>query len=119
MSMTIYHNPRCSKSRKTLELMETHGITPDIVDYLSTPPDPAALQKIAGLIGVPLADLVRRGEAEFREAGDAVPLDDEQALAEWMADNPKVLQRPIVVDASGERAIVGRPPENVLELIHS
>lgn len=117
MRITIYHNPRCSKSRATLELIEAKGITPEIVEYLKTPPDAETLRRIAGLVGVPLSALVRQGEDEFRNAGDAVPLDDEAALAAWLHEHPKVLQRPIVVDESNERAVVGRPPENVHELI--
>ncbi len=117
MSITIYHNPRCSKSRATLALIEAKGITPTIVEYLQTPPDAAALQGIAKLVGVPLSALLRRGEEEFKAAGDAVPLDDEAALAEWLHEHPKVLQRPIVVDEDQARAIVGRPPENVNDLI--
>lgn len=117
MSITIYHNPRCSKSRKTLELLESKGITPTIVEYLENPPDADALLRIAGLVGVPLTELLRRGEDEFRSAGDSVPLDDEAALAAWVQQNPKVLERPIVVDETNARAVVGRPPENVLDLI--
>ena len=117
MSITIYHNPRCSKSRATLQLIEAKGITPNIVEYLQTPPDAATLQRIAGLVGVPLAELIRRGEDEFRDAGDAVPLDDEAALADWIHAHPKVLQRPIVIDEDNHRAVVGRPPENVHDLI--
>ncbi len=117
MSITIYHNPRCSKSRATLALIESRGITPTIVEYLQTPPDAATLRGIAKLVGVPLSDLLRRGEEEFTAAGDAVPLDDEAALAEWLHAHPKVLQRPIVVDDANARAIVGRPPENVNDLI--
>ena len=117
MNITIYHNPRCSKSRATLALIESRGITPTIVEYLQTPPDAAALRRIAKLVGVPLSDLLRRGEEEFRAAGDAVPLDDEAALAEWLHAHPRVLQRPIVVDENNGRAIVGRPPENVNDLI--
>ncbi|MDH3439748.1 MAG: arsenate reductase (glutaredoxin) [Gammaproteobacteria bacterium] len=119
MSITIYHNPRCSKSRKTLELLESNGVKPTIVEYLEKPPDPDALRRIASLVGVPLADLLRRGEDEYRIAGDSVPLDDEAALAAWVHENPKVLERPIVVDEANDRAVVGRPPENVLDLIGS
>ena len=119
MSITIYHNPRCSKSRKTLELLESNGVSPTIVNYLENPPDPGALQRIASLVGVPLAELLRRGEDEFRNAGDSVPLDNEAALAAWVHENPKVLERPIVVDEANARAVVGRPPENVLDLIRS
>ena len=119
MSITIYHNPRCSKSRKTLELLESHGVTPTIVEYLETPPDADALRQIAQLLGVPLQELLRRGEDAFKDAGELVPLDDEQALAAWVHENPKVLERPIVVDEKSNRAIVGRPPENVLELLET
>lgn len=117
MSITIYHNPRCSKSRKTLELIESRGIEPRIVDYLASPPDARLLMRIAGLLELPLADLLRRNESDFREAGDAVPLDDEKALAHWIHAHPRVLQRPIVIDEENRRAVVGRPPENVLELL--
>jgi arsenate reductase len=119
MSITIYHNPRCSKSRATLELIEQNGIAPNIVEYLRNPPDAGTLQRIAKQVGVPLADLLRRGEDEFKAAGDAIPLDDEAALARWIHDHPKVLQRPIVVDEETDRAVIGRPPENVHDLIGS
>lgn len=117
MTITIYHNPRCSKSRKTLEILESNGVSPSIVEYLDTPPDAETLRRLATLLEMPLADLLRRGEALFRNAGDCVPLDDEQALADWLHENPGVLQRPIVVDEVGNRAVMGRPPENVLALI--
>ena len=117
MSLTIYHNPRCSKSRKTLELIESKGISPRIVEYLETPPDAATIQQIARLLDRPLEERLRRGEDEFKNAGDKVPLNDEAALAAWVHDNPKVLERPIVVDDKNQRAVVGRPPENVLDLL--
>lgn len=117
MSITIYHNPRCSKSRKTLELLESNGVNPTIVEYLESPPDAEALQRIAQLLGMPLQTLLRRGEDEFKLAGDEVPLEDEQALASWLHLHPKVLERPIVVDEKNNRAVVGRPPENVLDLL--
>ena len=117
MSIRIYHNPRCSKSRKTLELIESKGVSPNIVEYLAAPPDAETLLRVAGLLGGSLADLLRRGEDEFKNAGDSVPLDDEAALATWIHDNPKVLERPIVVDEEHDRAVVGRPPENVLDLL--
>lgn len=117
MNITIYHNPRCSKSRQTLELLEAKGVKPTIVEYLQSPPDADALQTIASQVGVPLAELLRRGEADFKDAGDSVPLDDAGALAAWVHEHPKVLERPIVVDEENDRAIVGRPPENVLKLL--
>jgi arsenate reductase len=117
MSITIYHNPRCSKSRKTLELLEQSGITPTIVEYLNTPPDAETTLRHARLIGVRVADLLRRGEEEFKQANDLPDLDDDSALAKWLEVHPKVIERPIVVDEANDRAIVGRPPENVLELV--
>lgn len=117
MSITIYHNPRCSKSRKTLEILESRGVRPRIVEYLSTPPAPETLEALAGMLGVPLSTLLRTGESEYAEAGNSLPLDDQSALAEWLHAHPRVLQRPIVVDEENRRAVVGRPPENVLELI--
>ncbi len=116
MSITIFHNPNCSKSRKTLELIESSGVTPKIVEYLKTPPDPDTLLRIAKLVGVPLVELLRRGEADFKEAGSNVPIDDQQALAAWLHQHPRVLERPVVIDDESERGIVGRPPENVLPL---
>lgn len=117
MSLTIYHNPRCSKSRKTLEIIESHGVAPKIVKYLESPPDAATLLRLAELVGVPLADLLRRGEEVFRIAGDNVPLADANALASWLENHPQALERPIVVDEAGQRAVVGRPPENVVALL--
>jgi arsenate reductase len=117
MSITIYHNPRCSKSRKTLQLLEAAGIAPRIVEYLRTPPDGATILRLAGLLGAPVADLLRRGESEFRDAVDLPDLDDDATLAAWLASHPRVLERPIVVSATGDAAVLGRPPENVLALI--
>ena len=117
MSITIYHNPRCSKSRKTLEILTDAGVAPKIVEYLNTPPTAATTLRHAALLGVAVRDLLRRGEAEFREATDLPDLDDDAALAAWLEIHPKVIERPIVVDESGARAVIGRPPESVLELI--
>lgn len=117
MSITIYHNPRCSKSRKTLELLQDAGISPDIVEYLTTPPSAEEILRISSLLAMPVADLLRRNEAEFKDASDLPPLDDDTSLAAWIEKNPKVLQRPIVVDESNDDAVVGRPPENVLRLL--
>jgi arsenate reductase len=119
MSMTIYHNPGCSKSRKTLELLENEGISPTIIEYLDNPPEVDTLLRIATLLEVSLADLLRRGEDDFSNAGDTVPLGDEAALAAWLHDNPRVLERPIVVNESEDLAVVGRPPENVLSILTS
>lgn len=117
MTITIYHNPRCSKSRKSLELITAAGISPTIVEYLREPPDAATIQGLAELLGVPVADLLRRGETEFREASDLPDLADDAALAAWIASHPQVLQRPIVVNTARRQAVIGRPPEDVQELI--
>lgn len=117
MGLRIYHNPRCSKSRKTLELIQDAGVEPEIVLYLQDVPDAAELRAVASLLGMPLADLLRRGESVFREASDLPDLDDEKALAAWITAHPIVLERPIVVDTGSARAVVGRPPENVEELL--
>ena len=119
MSITIYHNPRCSKSRKTLELLEAAGVTPDVVKYLDNPPTAERISVLAASIGIPVADLLRRGEDEFRSAADLPALDDDVALAAWIARHPKVLQRPIVIDDESGNAVIGRPPENVNALIRT
>ena len=117
MSLTIYHNPRCSKSRKTLELIREAGVEPSIVHYLDETPDGPRILALARMIGIDVADLLRRNEAEFKEAGDLPPLDDDAALAAWIAANPRVPQRPIVVDDGTGKAVIGRPPENVASLL--
>lgn len=117
--LTIYHNPRCSKSRKTLELLQTSGVELTIVEYLKAAPDADRILSLAGLLGVPVAELLRRGEDNFKNATDLPDLGDNAALAAWIESNPKTLQRPIVVDDEARQAIIGRPPENVLTLIKS
>ncbi len=117
MTLTIYHNPRCSKSRKTLELIEQSGHEPEVIRYLDAPPTPERIRALARLLDMPVSALLRRGEAEFREAGDLPDLADDTALANWLARHPRVIERPIVVDDAGARAVIGRPPENVLSLI--
>jgi arsenate reductase len=117
MSLTIYHNPRCSKSRKTLELIQEAGVHPNIVDYLSEPPSAARILQLAELLGLTVQELLRRNEADFKDAADLPDLDDNAALAAWVANHPKVLERPIVVDDGANRAVMGRPPENVRNLL--
>lgn len=117
MALTIYHNPRCSKSRKTLQLIRDAGIEPVIVLYLKNPPDAAQIIELAERLGEPVVALLRQGETEFKQADDLPALDDDHALADWLSAHPIVLQRPIVIDVDSGRAIVGRPPENVRELV--
>jgi arsenate reductase len=112
---TIYHNPRCSKSRQTLALLEERGIQPRIIRYLDTPPDAATLRALVEKLGLPRAhDLVRAGEPEYQQAGLSVSADDDTVIAA-VAACPKLLERPVVV--KGDKAVLGRPPENVLTLI--
>lgn len=112
---TIYHNPRCSKSRQTLQLLEEHGVKPDIVLYLETPPSKSQLKTLLGQLGIEARDLLRKGEDEYRALGlsDATLSDDK--LLNAMITHPKLIERPIVV--KGKRAVIGRPPENVLALL--
>jgi len=115
MSLTIYHNPRCSKSRQTLQLIEDSGISPKIVEYLKSPPTATELKDIIQTLGINPRELLRTKEAEYIACGlDNMGLDDE-TIIEIMVSHPKLIERPIVVD--GQRAVVGRPPEKVLDLI--
>lgn len=115
MSVKIYHNPRCSKSRQTLALLNERGIEPEIIEYLETPPDAGTVTDLCGKLGIEVRALMRTGEAEYKAAKAELEGLDDAALADWLADNPRVIERPIVVTAKGAR--IGRPPENVLEIL--
>ena len=113
--LKIYHNPRCSKSRQTLQLIRDHGVEPHIIHYLDTPPTRTELTDILGLLGISAAELLRTGEVEYKDhIQPAKPLDEDELIS-LMVRYPKVIERPIVL--SGERAVVGRPPEAVLTLL--
>ena len=114
--VTIYHNPRCSKSRNTLALLQDNGVDPQVVLYLETPPDRAALQRLLEQLGLRASELVRRGEDEYKSSGLSLESSDEDVL-DAMAAHPRLIERPIVV--RGDRAVLGRPPENVLDLLDS
>ncbi|HMN47202.1 MAG TPA: arsenate reductase (glutaredoxin) [Povalibacter sp.] len=111
---TIYHNPRCSKSRATLELLREHGVEPTIVEYLKEPPSAAQLREIVAKLGMEPGQLVRRSEDLFREKYTGKTLSDAQWI-DALARHPVLIERPIVVH--GKRAAIGRPPENVLTLL--
>ncbi|MBT2969784.1 MAG: arsenate reductase (glutaredoxin) [gamma proteobacterium symbiont of Ctena orbiculata] len=115
MSVEIYHNPRCSKSRQTLQLLQDKGIEADVVEYLKTPPDRATLERILDMLGLEPRELMRKKEKEYK----ALQLDDPQLsreqLIEAMIANPKLIERPIVIQNG--RAAIGRPPEKVLEIL--
>lgn len=113
-SYTIYHNPRCSKSRAALDLLQERGIAPKVIEYLKTPPSVAELKSILKYLGLKPIDLVRKGESEYAERVQGKNLTDAQLVAA-MVDNPILIERPIVI--RGDRAVVGRPPENILQLL--
>jgi arsenate reductase len=117
MAVTIFHNPRCSKSRQTLQLIVDSGTAHKIVLYLEDSPDALTIVDLADKLGLPVAEITRRGEGEFKEATDLPDLADDASLAKWLAAHPIVLQRPIVVDFETGKAVIGRPPENVVELL--
>lgn len=117
MALTIFHNPRCSKSRKTLELIRNAGIEPVIRLYLEDTPTSDEIVDVATRLGIPVADLLRRGESDFKKATDLPDLADDAALANWVAEHPIVLERPIVLDSDSGKAIMGRPPENVQSVL--
>lgn len=115
-AVTIYHNPGCSKSRAALALLRSRGIEPRIVKYLEAPPDAAELSSVIGKLGMRPADLVRKGESAYKSNYAGRTLSD----AEWieaLVRHPALIERPIVV--AGERAVIGRPLENVLRLLKS
>lgn len=113
--MTLYHNPRCSKSRGALELLEARGLTPTVVRYLETPPSPAELKALLARLGIGARQLLRTGEEEYQSLGLAdTGLSDDQ-LIDAMSQHPRLIERPILV--VGDKAVVGRPPEKVLEIL--
>jgi arsenate reductase (glutaredoxin) len=112
--ITIYHNPRCTKSRETLALLEEHGVKPRIVEYLKTPPDAAELKTLLAALGMKPEQLVRKGEEIYKSEYAGKTLTDAQWIAA-LAKHPILLERPIVV--KGSRAVLGRPPENVTKLL--
>lgn len=114
MTVTIMHNPRCSKSRQTLSLLREKGVEPKIVEYLETPPNADEFKAILSKLGVGPRDVIRRGESIYKELELADPDLSDEALVTAMVANPILIERPIVVN--GDKAAIGRPPENVLEI---
>lgn len=115
-AVTIYHNPRCSKSRETLSLLQSHGVEPQVVLYLETPPDAATLGNLLKMLNLSSArDLMRQKEDLYRTLNLADSTLSEEALIQAMVENPKLIERPIVVKQ--DQARIGRPPEQVLEIL--
>lgn len=115
MSVEIYHNPRCSKSRQTLELLQAQGVEPQVVEYLKTPPDKATLLRILDMLRLEPRQLMRTKEEEYKALG----LDDPQLTRDQLIDamiaTPKLIERPIVIKDG--KAALGRPPEKILEIL--
>jgi arsenate reductase len=112
---TMYHNPRCSKSRQTLELLRARGIEPEIVEYLQSPPDAQQLEQILDMLGLQPRQLMRTGETEYKENNLADTSLSRGELIQAMVDHPKLIQRPLVLNDG--KAALGRPPELVLEIL--
>lgn len=115
MTVRIYHNPRCSKSRQALQLLQGRADEPEVVKYLETPPDAATLDRLLRMLGLEPRELMRKGEAAYEASGADDPKLSRAELIALMVANPILIERPIVV--AGGRAVVGRPPERVLEIL--
>ncbi|KZY35284.1 arsenate reductase (glutaredoxin) [Oleiphilus sp. HI0043] len=114
-TIQIYHNPRCSKSRQTLALIEEKGIQPEIVLYLDDTPDAKKISEILGKLGIGARELLRKGEQAYKDNELADKTLSDAQLIDAMTKFPKLIERPIVI--KGDKAVLGRPTENVLELI--
>ena len=115
MLVTIYHNPKCAKSRETLQLLKKRGFEPRVVEYLKTPPNKNELERLLALLGLEPRALLRTKEPEYKQAGLADPKLSRAAVVRAMVEHPKLIERPIVV--AGNKAVLGRPPENVLKIL--
>lgn len=115
MTIRIYHNPRCSKSRQTLQLIQEAGIEPEIVEYLNTPPSIRELEQLVKKLGIEPQALIRKGESLYKELGLGKRNLSHKEAIQLLHEHPKLIERPIVV--KGDRAILGRPPENVQKLL--
>lgn len=114
-AVTIYHNPKCSKSRQTLELLQEEGIMPSVVKYLENPPDAETVEKLLNLLQLEPRQLMRQSEAEYTQLQLADPTLTREQLIQAMVKHPRLIERPIVV-ANG-KAVIGRPPERVLDIL--
>ncbi len=115
--MIIYHNPRCSKSRQTLDLLRSHGIEPQVIEYLKQPLDKATIQTLCQLLNTPAHSLVRMKESMVKELNLKAVCQTDDDWLNAMEKHPQLIERPIV--SNGKQAVIGRPPENVLQLIVS
>ena len=111
----IYHNPRCSKSRQTLEILNQQDVSTEVVLYLENPPSPEEVASILQKLGLDPRDVIRKGEEEYKLLNLKDQSLTENELIAFMSENPKLIERPIVI--KGNKAVIGRPPENVLSII--
>jgi len=115
MSVTIYHNPRCSKSRQTLEILNAQNVDVEIIEYLKTSPDAKTLKQILAYLNIPARELLRKGESAYKEAGlDDTSLSEDDVIAA-MVEHPILIERPVVINNG--KAVIGRPPESVLDIL--
>jgi arsenate reductase len=112
--ITLWHNPRCSKSRNAAALLEEKGVEPEVVKYLDTPPSKDEIKALLKMLGITARELMRTKEAIYKELG-LKDVDDEEKLIDAMAENPKLIERPIVIKDG--KAVIGRPIENIIELL--
>jgi len=115
MTVKILHNPRCSKSRKTLQLLHDRGIEPEIIDYLNHPPSAELLTEIIQKLGITPRQLMRQKETEYKTTGMDNPELNDIMLIQGMIETPKLIERPIVM--ANDQVAIGRPPENVLAIL--
>ena len=115
MKVKIYHNPRCSKSRQTLQLLQEQDVEPEIIEYLKTPPSAEELDDILQKLAIEPRELMRKKEAEYKATGMNDETLDREALIKGMVATPKLIERPIVL--ANDKAAIGRPPENVLTIL--
>ena len=113
--ITIYHNPRCSKSRQSLQLLRDKGIKPNIIEYLKTPPSQNEIEALSKLLDKRPSEFIRKGESDFKDNQLSNLIDHDQGMLNAMIKYPKIIERPIIV--RGNKAVIGRPPENIMELI--
>jgi arsenate reductase len=113
--ITLYHNPRCSKSRDALALLREHGHEPEVILYLEAPPTSKTLKALLAKLGISARELLRKGEDAYKTLNLADETLSEAALIKAMVENPKLIERPIAIN--GDKAVIGRPPENVLQVI--
>ncbi len=115
MSVVIYHNPRCSKSRETLQLLQAQGVELEVVEYLKVPPSKGQLKQLLKMLGLQPRELMRQQEPEYGALGLDDPTLSREQLVEAMVAYPKLIERPIVV--KGDKAVIGRPPQQVLAIL--